>query len=93
MDAAIAALTAKQIDGVVADLPATFHMRDAQLEGSVIVGSLPTAGAVEHYSILLTKGSPLTRCVNRALATIKADGTLPAVVAQWITAQGAPELK
>lgn len=92
-DDAISALNAKTIDGIVADLPTTFYMRDAQLTGGVIVGSLPTKGAVEHYSVLLTKGSPLTTCVNAAIAKIKADGTLAGIVTQWITSQGAPELK
>lgn len=93
MDAAISGLKAKQIDGIVADLPTTFYMRDAQLDDGVIVGSLPPVGTPEHFSILLTKGSPLTTCVNQALAVIKADGTLQAIVDEWITGQGAPELK
>ncbi len=94
-DAAITALNAGQIDGIVADLPTTFYMRDAQLENGQIVGSLPTApGAeVEHFSILLDKGSALTSCVNGAIAAIKADGTLDAIVEDWITSQGAPALQ
>lgn len=94
-DAAIQALTAGQIDGIVADLPTTFYMRDAQLTGGQIVGSLPTAAGaeVEHFSILLDKDSPLTACVNGALAAIKTDGTLAAIVEEWVTSQGAPELK
>jgi polar amino acid transport system substrate-binding protein len=93
LDAAVAALQAKQIDGVVVDLPTAFYMRDAQLTGGVIVGSLPTVGQVEHFSIVLNKGSALTACVNPAIAAIKADGTLANIVQQWITSQGAPELK
>jgi len=42
---------------------------------------------------VLSKGSSLTPCVNEALAAIKADGTLAGIVQQWITSQGAPELK
>ena len=92
-DDAISALNAKQIDGIVVDLPTAFYMRDAQLTGGVIVGSLPTKGDVEHFSVVLTKGSPLTACVNSAIAKIKSDGTLPGIVTKWITSQGAPELK
>jgi polar amino acid transport system substrate-binding protein len=93
LDAAVSALKAKQIDGIVADLPTTFYMRDAQLSNAVIVGSLPTVGDVEHFSILLAKNSVLTPCVNQAVASLKADGTLAGIVQQWITSQGAPELK
>ena len=93
--AAIAGLEGDQIDGIVADLPTTFYMRDAQLDNGQIVGSLPTAtGAeVEHFSVLLDKGSALTPCVNGALASMKEDGTLQAIVDEWIAGGGAPALK
>ncbi|HYL40344.1 MAG TPA: ABC transporter substrate-binding protein, partial [Candidatus Binatus sp.] len=95
-DAAIKALGAGQIDGVVADLPSTFYMRDAQLTGGQIVGSLPTAPgqAIEHFSVLLNKGSSLTPCVNGAIAALKASGTLDAIRTQWIDVAGAaPKLQ
>ena len=95
LNAALRALGNGQIAGLVADLPTTFYMRDAQLDDGVIVGSLPTpAGAdVEHFSIVLDKGSPLTACVNVALAALKADGRLDAIRNDWIAGQGAPELQ
>ncbi|HEY8239144.1 MAG TPA: ABC transporter substrate-binding protein [Candidatus Limnocylindrales bacterium] len=94
-DAAVQALNAGQIDAIVADLPTTFYMRDAQLDNGQIVGSLPSVPGVEveHFSILLDKGSALTPCVNAALAAMKEDGTLDGIVEAWITSQGAPELK
>ena len=93
LDGAVKALQAKQIDGIVVDLPTAFYMRDAQLTGGTIVGYLPTVGDVEHFSILLGKGSPLTACANQALASIKADGSLAALTQKWIYDQGAPALK
>ena len=93
LDGAVKALQAKQIDGIVVDLPTAFYMRDAQLTGGTIVGYLPTVGDVEHFSILLGKGSPITACANQALASIKADGTLAALTQKWIYDQGAPALK
>ncbi|MFI5255192.1 MAG: ABC transporter substrate-binding protein [Candidatus Limnocylindrales bacterium] len=93
LDAAISALTGKSIDGIVVDLPTAFYMRDVQISGGTIVGSLPTIGQTEHFSILLTKGSPLTPCVNAALAAMKTDGSLAAIVDRWITSKGAPALK
>jgi polar amino acid transport system substrate-binding protein len=94
LDGAVSAVIGKSIDGIVVDLPTGFFMRDyPQIENSVIVGSLPTVGEVEHYSVLLAKGSPLTSCVNAAVAAIKADGTLAAIVEEWVTSQGAPALK
>jgi polar amino acid transport system substrate-binding protein len=93
LDGAVKALQAKQIDGIVVDLPTAFYMRDAQLTGGTIVGYLPTVGDIEHFSILLGKGSPITACANQALASIKADGTLAALTQKWIYDQGAPALK
>jgi polar amino acid transport system substrate-binding protein len=93
LDAAIRAVNIRQIDGVVVDLPTAFYASSQQLKGGVIVGSLPTAGPVEHFSFVLNRKSPLTACVNAAIAKIKADGTLAAIVDQWITSKGAPELK
>ena len=94
-DAAIQALQGGQIDGVVADLPTTFYMRDAQLTGGKIVGSLPTAAGeeVEHFSVLLAKDSALTECVNRAIQALKDDGSLDVIREEWIGGQGAPELQ
>lgn len=93
LDGAVKALQAKQIDGIVVDLPTAFYMRDAQLTGGTIVGYLPTVGDVEHFSILLGHGSPITPCANQALASVKADGTLAALTQKWIYDQGAPALK
>lgn len=94
LNAALTAVKAGQIDGVVVDLPAAFYITAAQLDNSTIVGSLPTAGGtVEHFSIVLDLGSSLTPCVNAAIAAIKGDGTLGGIVTKWITSQGAPELK
>jgi len=93
LDAALQGLIANQIDGVVVDLPTAFFMTAVQLETGTIVGSLPTAGAVEHFSIVLNLGSSLTPCVNAAIAAITADGTLAAIVDEWVTSQGAPALQ
>jgi polar amino acid transport system substrate-binding protein len=92
-DAAIAALKAKQIDGIVVDLGTAFYMTGAQLDNGKIVGSLPAAGAPEHFSVLLQKGSPLTSCVNQAIGVLKANGTLDSLRQEWIESQGnAPAL-
>ena len=92
-DAAVQALQAKQIDGIVVDLPTAFYMTAAQLDEGVIVGQLPLAGAAEQFGAVLDKGSGLTPCVTAAVDALRADGTLDKLVAQWLSAQGAPELK
>jgi polar amino acid transport system substrate-binding protein len=93
LDAAIQALSVEQIDGVLVDLPTAFYATAVQLENGTIVGTLPTVGEVEHFSVALDKDSPLTDCVNTAIAAMKADGTLQAITDEWITGAGAPELE
>lgn len=86
-DAAIAALKAKQIDGLVVDLPTAFYVTAAQVDNSVIVGQFaPPSGAdAEHFSVVLAKGSPLTACVNTAIAAMKADGSLDQITKEWLS--------
>ena len=93
-DLAVQALQNKQIDGIVADLPTAFYMTAAQLDDGVIVGQLPAVGSTpEQFGAVLDKGSPLTACITQAVDALRADGTLDTLVAQWLSTQGAPELK
>jgi len=93
-DLAVQALQNKQIDGIVADLPTAFYMTSAQLDDGVIVGQLPAVGSTpEQFGAVLDKGSPLTTCISQAVDALRADGTLDTLVAQWLSTQGAPELK
>jgi len=92
-DAAIEALKAKQIDGIVVDLPTADFMTNVQLENGVAVGKFDLATG-EHFSLVLAKGSPLTACVNDAIATLTDDGTLAGFVTKWLPFQdGVPAFK
>jgi polar amino acid transport system substrate-binding protein len=86
-DDAIAALKAKQIDGLVVDLPTSFYVTTAQVDNSVIVGQFPApAGAdAEHFSVVLAKDSPLTDCVNQAIANLKERGDLDKLTKEWLS--------
>jgi polar amino acid transport system substrate-binding protein len=86
-DDAIAGLQAKQIDGLVVDLPTAFYVTSAQVENSVIVGQFapPTGADAEYVSVALAKDSPLTDCVNAAIAEMKSDGTLEAITKEWLS--------
>lgn len=85
----IAALKAKQIQGIVVDLGTAFIITgDGEVPNGVIVGSLPTIGTPEHFSVVLNKGSALTSCINGAIAALHADGTFTALRNTWIATQG-----
>jgi polar amino acid transport system substrate-binding protein len=82
-------LQSGQIDGVVTDVPSLFYMRDAELDGGIIVGQLPGTGSTsEQFGVVLQKDSPLTGCVNTAIDALKADGTLDALLLEWIGGSG-----
>jgi polar amino acid transport system substrate-binding protein len=91
-DAAIAALKAKQIDGLVVDLPTADFITSVQLDGSAIVGQFAAASGAnaEHFSLVLAKGSSLTTCVNQAIAALNGDGTLDSLTKKWLAFVSVP---
>ena len=82
---AISALKAKQVDGIVVDLPTAFFITAAQVENSKIVGQFPAVGEQERFGMVFEKGSPLVDCVNEALATLKDDGKLEEIQQEWLS--------
>jgi polar amino acid transport system substrate-binding protein len=94
-DEAVLALEGGLIDGIVTDVPTAFYMRDAQLTDGIIVGQLPSDGGVqEQFGFVLEKDSALTACVSAAVDALKADGTLAALLTEWIADKAsAPVLK
>ena len=69
-----AALEAHRIDALITDTPTAQYMASAQLKHAVLVAQFPSVG--EHYGLLFHLGNPLVNCVNKAIAALKANGTL-----------------
>ena len=86
-DAAIAALDAEQIDAIVVDLPTAFFVTAAQMDNGVIVGQIEQSedADAEYFSVVLPKDSPLTDCVNQAIAALQSDGRLDAITQEWLS--------
>jgi len=82
---AISALKAKQIDGLVVDLPTAFYITAAQVENSKIVGQFPAAGEQERFGMVFEKDSSLVDCVNDALSALKDDGRLDEIQQEWLS--------
>src|SRR6185437_4967207 len=80
---AVQALKNKQIDGLVVDLPTAFFISAAQVPGSTVLGQFPAQPGGEHFGLVFEKGNPLVTCVNKALATMRSDGTLKQLEHQW----------
>jgi polar amino acid transport system substrate-binding protein len=81
----ISALKAKQIDGLVVDLPTAFFVVAAELDDGTIVGQFPAAGEQERFGMVFEKNSGLVPCVNEALASLKGDGTLEQIQQEWLS--------
>ncbi|MGA8847710.1 MAG: ABC transporter substrate-binding protein [Nocardioides sp.] len=88
------ALKNDQVDAILADLPTAFYISAVEIEGSQIVGQFQVEGEQsEQFGMLFEKDSPLVPCVNAALATLEADGTLADLEREWLSdAVSVPEL-
>ena len=59
----------------------------------MVAGQFNAPGG-DQWGALLQKDSPLTPCVDKALAAMQSDGTLDDLTMTWMAEQaGAPELK
>jgi polar amino acid transport system substrate-binding protein len=91
---AVQALKNGQIDGLVVDLPTAFYVTAVQVPHSTILGQFPTASGGGHFGMVFAKGNPLAGCVDRALASLRSNGTLAKLQQTWLAkATGAPVLK
>lgn len=81
-----AAMQAGQIDAALFDLPTALYLSAVVVNDGVILGQFP-ADRTENpdsFGLLMAEGSPLKPCVDDALATLKDNGTLAAIEAQWL---------
>jgi polar amino acid transport system substrate-binding protein len=76
------ALQTHQIAALVTDTPTAQYISSSEIKGSVMVGQFPSTG--EHYGLLFSLGNPLVTCVNKAIATLKANGTLQALQKKYL---------
>jgi polar amino acid transport system substrate-binding protein len=76
------ALQTHQIAALIADTPTAQFISSSEIPHSLMVGQFPSTG--EHFGLLFRKGNPLVTCVNKALATLKANGTLAALQKQYL---------
>jgi polar amino acid transport system substrate-binding protein len=76
------ALQTKQIAALVTDTPTAQYISSSEIPGSVMVAQFPSTG--EHYGLLFAKGNPLVGCVNKALATLRSNGTLAQLATKYL---------
>ncbi|HUB41416.1 MAG TPA: ABC transporter substrate-binding protein [Streptosporangiaceae bacterium] len=76
------ALQTHQIGAFVTDTPTAQYISADEIHGSEMVAQFPSTG--EHYGLLFSKGNPLVGCVNKAIAKLKANGTLAALQKKYL---------
>jgi polar amino acid transport system substrate-binding protein len=83
----VSAFNAKNVDGIVVDLPTAFFLVDAEeAKNAKVVGQFPAAeGEQEHFGMLFEEGNPLRDCVNRALTELRDEGVLEEIQQQWLS--------
>jgi polar amino acid transport system substrate-binding protein len=80
------ALLNHQVDAIVTDLPTAFYITAVQIPSAAIVGQFQQqSGLPEQFGMLFQKNNPLADCVDRALASMKRDGTLESIEQKWLS--------
>jgi polar amino acid transport system substrate-binding protein len=76
------ALQTHEIAAFVTDTPTAQYISADEIPGSEMVAQFPSTG--EHYGLLFSKGDPLVSCVDKAIAKLKANGTLAALQKKYL---------
>jgi polar amino acid transport system substrate-binding protein len=83
-NAVVTAIKQDQVDAVVVDLPTALFLTAVELPNAGVVGQFDAPGG-DEWGALLEKDSPLTPCVNEAIATLKESGELEEITQQWMS--------
>jgi polar amino acid transport system substrate-binding protein len=73
--------------GLVVDMPTAYLLRP-RVPDAVIVGQFLNKGSRDRFVLVLEQGSPLRRCVNKALGQLHANGTVKKLRSSWLTPAG-----
>jgi polar amino acid transport system substrate-binding protein len=76
------ALQTKQIAALVTDTPTAQFISSSEIPGTVMVAQFPSTG--EHYGLLFHKGDALAACVDKALSTLRSNGTLSSLQKKYL---------
>jgi polar amino acid transport system substrate-binding protein len=88
----VSAFKINRVSAIVVDLATAFELT-SEIKGSTIAGQFSAPGG-DNWGVLLSKGSKLTPCVDRAVSALKSDGTLAKLSKRWIaSAASVPVLR
>jgi polar amino acid transport system substrate-binding protein len=87
----VRALKNGRVDAIVVDLPTAFYLTAVEIEDGKIVGRFDAPGG-DDWGVVLSKGSELTPCVDKAISELRADGELDRLQEEYMGGDAAPEL-
>ena len=97
LDDARGAVSSGGLDALVVDFQTALELDrdDRSLVDGELVGLLPRgAGEAEQFGLVMEKDSSLTSCVDAALSSLRADGTLDGLERRWLSEEpGYADLK
>jgi polar amino acid transport system substrate-binding protein len=101
MPAAVEALTAGDIDGLVADINFALYLRDGwiydrehKVPNAAVVGRFAPSTWTDRHAVVLEKDSELTPCVNAAVAQVIAENFITEYSSEYIdTEHGVPDFR
>jgi polar amino acid transport system substrate-binding protein len=87
----VSAFKIGRVNAIIVDLATAFELT-SEIKGSTIAGQFSAPGG-DRWGLLMSKGSSLRSCVDRAVGTLRADGTLAQLSRHWIaSAAKVPDL-
>jgi polar amino acid transport system substrate-binding protein len=82
-----------RVQAIIVDYATALYLTSAEISKTTIAGQFSAPGG-DNWGLLMKKGSGLAPCVDKALATLKANGTLARLTKQWMSSKVAvPVLK
>ncbi len=79
----VSAFKIHRVNAVVTDLATAFTLTSTSLPHTTVAGQFSAPGG-DNWGLLLSKGSGLTKCVDKALNRLRSNGTLAALDKRWI---------
>ncbi len=79
----VSAFKIHRVNSIVVDLATAFTLTSTALPHTTIAGQFSAPGG-DQWGVLLSKGSGLTGCVDRAVNALRSDGMLRALSQRWI---------
>ncbi len=90
------AMKSNQIDAGIFDLPTALYLSAVVLKDGAVLGQFVAADdqKLDQFGMLMAEGSELKKCVDEAITSLKSDGTLAKIEAEWLQeATGVPVIK